>query len=102
MYVSLSQLRISADRAPELIDAFRHRAGLVEGNDGFIDLQVWQSEQDSGEIIMVSRWQNRASFKAYMKSADHRTSHERIDPSLQSAIELQALRHMRTFEVVAE
>ena len=102
MYISMSHLRICPERAPELIDAFRDRCGLVEGHVGFIDLQVWQSDNDAGEVVMVSRWSDRAAFKAYMKSADHRVSHERIDAGLRSEIKLEALRHMHTFEVVAE
>lgn len=107
MYISLSHLRIGPQRAPELIEAFRGRCGLVEQHDGFIDLQVWQSDSDAGEIVMVSRWRDRASFKAYMKSRDHQSSHDRISEPLQSAIRLQKLEHMHTldmhtFEVVAE
>jgi heme oxygenase (mycobilin-producing) len=102
MYVSLSHLRIDGARAPELIDAFRRRSRLVESHDGFIDLQVWQSDGDPGEVVMVSRWRDRACFKAYMKSHDHKTSHARIAEPLKSAIHLESLLHMHTFEVVAE
>ena len=62
MYVSLSRLRIEPDRAPELVAAFRRRAGLVDAFEGFVDLQVWQSDRDPGEIVMVSRWDTRAHF----------------------------------------
>ncbi len=102
MYVSMSQLRIAPERAPELIEAFRARCGLVDDVAGFVDLQVWQADRDPGEIVMVSRWRDRASFTTYMKSAEHRISHERIGPELQTAITLESLRHMHTFEVVAE
>jgi heme-degrading monooxygenase HmoA len=102
MYVSLSRLSIEPARAPELIEAFRERSGLVEGHDGFIDLQVWQSDRDAGEVLMVSRWRDRECFKAYMKSRDHQTSHGRISQPLQAAITLESLQHMHTFEVVAE
>ena len=51
---------------------------------------------------MVSRWRDRAAFTAYMRSAEHRVSHERIDPSLQAAIRLERLEHLHTYEVVAE
>jgi heme-degrading monooxygenase HmoA len=51
---------------------------------------------------MVSRWRDRQSFTNYMRSADHRTSHGRIDPDLQAAIKLERLEHMHTYEVVAE
>ena len=102
MYVSLSRLRVPEERAPELVTAFRRRAHLVEEADGFVDLQVWQSDRDPGELVMVSRWRDRASFKAYMKSERHRISHERIDPGLDRAIRLERLEHMHTYEVVAE
>jgi heme oxygenase (mycobilin-producing) len=102
MYISLSHLRIDSARAPELIEAFSGRCRLVEGHDGFIDLQVWQSDRDASELTMVSRWRDRACFKAYMKSQDHQTSHDRIAEPLQSAIALESLEHMHTFEVVAE
>lgn len=102
MYVSLSRLRIPEQRAGELVSAFRRRARLVEQSDGFLDLQVWQSDRDPGEIVMVSRWRDRDAFKAYMKSESHRISHARIDPNLDEAIRLERLEHMHTYEVVAE
>ena len=102
MYVSLSRLRVPAHASDELIAAFRRRAHLVDEADGFVDLQVWRSDRDAGEILMVSRWQDREAFKAYMKSEEHRISHERIDPQLQGLIKLEALEHLHTYDVVAE
>src|SRR3954464_7316574 len=102
MYVSLSRLRVEEGRAAELVAAFRRRAHLVDDADGFMDLEVWQSDRDPAEVVMVSRWRDRDAFKAYMKSDAHRVSHDRIDPSLDMVIKLQALEHMHTYEVVAE
>ena len=102
MYVSMSRLRVDEDRADELVAAFRGRLGLVDGFDGFVDLQVWRSDRDPGEVLMVSRWRDRAAFTAYMRSAEHRRSHERIAPELDAAIRLERLEHLHTYEVVAE
>jgi heme oxygenase (mycobilin-producing) len=102
MYVSLSRLRVPKERAGELVSAFRRRAHLVEEADGYVDLQVWQSDRDQGEIVMVSRWRDRDAFKAYMRSESHRISHARIDPNLDEVIRLERLEHMHTYEVVAE
>jgi heme-degrading monooxygenase HmoA len=102
VYVSVSRLRVPAERAPELVTAFRRRAGLVDRHDGFVDLQVWQSDRDAGELVMVSRWRDRAAFKAYMRSADHRRSHGRIDTGLKAEIRLERLEHLHTYEVVAQ
>ena len=102
MYVSLSRLRVEAERAAELVAAFRRRAHLVDDADGFVDLEVWQSDRDPGELVMVSRWRDREAFKSYMKSAEHQVSHDRIDPALDAAIKLERLEHMHTYEVVGE
>jgi heme-degrading monooxygenase HmoA len=102
VYVSLSRLRVEDGRAAELVAAFRRRAHLVDDADGFVDLQVWQSDRDADELVMVSRWRDRAAFTAYMKSDAHRTSHDRIDPELDAAIRLERLEHMHTYDVVAE
>ena len=69
---------------------------------GFVDLQVWQSDRDRGEILMVSRWRDRDAFKAYMRSAEHRVSHDRIPSALKDVIRLERLEHLHTYEVVAE
>ncbi|HYI36186.1 MAG TPA: antibiotic biosynthesis monooxygenase [Thermoleophilaceae bacterium] len=105
MYVSMSRLRVPRERADELVSAFRRRAHLVDDADGFVDLEVWRSDRDSdeqtAELVMVSRWRERECFKAYMRSAEHRESHERIDPELGDAIKLERLEHLSTYEVVA-
>ena len=98
----MSRLRIPAERADALVQAFRARVRLVDHADGFVDLQVWQSDRDPSELIMVSRWRDRAAFTAYMRSEDHKISHGRIDPALQEAIKLERLEHLHTYEVVAE
>jgi heme oxygenase (mycobilin-producing) len=102
MYVSMSRLRVPPERAGELVAAFRNRAGLVDRFDGFVDLQVWQSDRDPGELVMVSWWESRAHFTAYMRSPEHRASHDRVDPGLDAAIALERLEHLHTYEVVAE
>ena len=36
MYVSMSRLRVPAERAEQLVTAFRARVGLVDDHDGFV------------------------------------------------------------------
>ena len=100
-YVSMSRLRVAPDRADELVAAFRRRAHLVDDADGFVDLEVWRSDRDPEEILMVSRWRDREAFKAYMRSDAHRVSHERIPTDLDAAIKLERLEHLHTYDVVA-
>jgi heme-degrading monooxygenase HmoA len=102
MYVSLSRLRVGDGRVDELVAAFRRRAHLVDDADGFLGLEVWQSDRDADELVMASRWRDRPAFTAYMKSDAHRESHDRIDPALDEIIKLERLEHLHTYDVVAE
>ena len=98
----MSRLRVEPARAVDLVAAFRRRAHLVDAADGFVDLEVWQSDRDAGEVVMVSRWRDRDAFRAYMRSDAHSVSHARIDPDLDRAIRLERLEHLHTYDVVAE
>jgi heme-degrading monooxygenase HmoA len=102
MYISVSRLRIEPMLVDELISAFRSRSHLVDEVDGFIDLQVWNASSGDGEVLMVSRWRDRDSFRAYMKSDRHAISHARISPRLKASIRLEKLEHLTGYEVVAE
>jgi len=102
MYVSMSRLRVEPERSDELVAAFGRRAHLVEAHDGFVDLQVWRSDNDATEVLMVSRWRDREAFRTYMKSSDHRVSHGRMDNLLKASIKLERLERINTYEVVAE
>jgi heme oxygenase (mycobilin-producing) len=101
VYVSMSRLRVAPERVEELVSAFRRRAHLVDAAPGFIDLEVWCSDREPGEVIMVSRWRDRAAFRDYMRSEAHAVSHSRIDPELDAAIQLERLEHLHTYDVVA-
>jgi heme oxygenase (mycobilin-producing) len=102
MYVSMSRLRVEPERVDELVRAFRNRLGAVDRFDGFTHLEVWRSDRDPGEVLMVSRWRDRASFTAYMRSAAHKQSHDRIPDDLDRAIRLERLDHLHTYDVVVK
>lgn len=101
-YVSVSRLRVAAESSDALVAAFRDRAHLVDAADGFEGIQVWRSEVDPTEVLMVSHWRDREAFKTYMRSNEHRLSHARIPDELEAAIKLEQLEHLRTYDVVAE
>jgi hypothetical protein len=48
------------------------------------------------------RWRDRAAFTDYMRSTEHKISHNRIDPDLKGDIRLVRPEHLHTYEVVSE
>ena len=101
MYVSISRLRVEPELVDDLVCAFRHRLGAVERFPGLEGLEVWCSDREPGEVLMVSRWRDRGCFTDYMRSDAHRASHARIPAHLQRAIRLERLEHLHTYELVA-
>ena len=102
MYVSVSRLRVDPALVDELIGAFRTRLHAVDEFQGFDGLEVWCSDREPGEVLMVSRWRDRTCFREYMRSPAHKTSHERIPVRLQNAIALERLEHLHTYDIVAQ
>lgn len=77
-FVAHSEIRVPADGVPDLLAAFRDRLGEVDAWPGFVDLEIWQDVRDVERFVMVSWWSDAESFSDYMRSQDHRRSHDRI------------------------
>jgi len=71
--------RISVDspaEADRVVEAFRHRAGKVDQQPGFLGIEVWREE--AGKEVMIStRWRAREDFQNWLTGPAFRQSHER-------------------------
>lgn len=77
-FVAVSEISIEENASSTLTEAFRNRLGEVDDWPGFRHLEVWQDRRDAGRFLMVSWWDDEASFRSYMRSDSHRRSHARI------------------------
>jgi heme-degrading monooxygenase HmoA len=96
-FVVSSEVLTDATGVDDLERAFRGRMGEVDGWPGFRRLEVWRDVTRPGAYQMVSWWDSRDDFVAYMRSDAHRRSHARVpdDPRPRAA-------GVRRWEVVAE
>ena len=78
-FIVTSEVTIDPEDAGRLAGAVQARVRLVEAAPGFQRIEVWSDLARPGVFQMVSWWDDAAAFKAYMGSADHRTSHARIE-----------------------
>ena len=78
MYVTISEIHCEESGVARLQEAFRDRLHAVDHFQGFLGLEVLQDRRRRGRFLMVTRWDSRASFLAYMKSPEHAASHARI------------------------
>jgi heme-degrading monooxygenase HmoA len=78
LFVVASELAVERCGAPALEAAFRDRLHEVENHEGFQRMEVWRDFRDNGGYMMISWWDDEASFRSYMRSARHKASHARI------------------------
>ena len=77
-FVVTSEVTIPESAAEGLEAAFAARLGEVDSFPGFQRLEVWRDTASRGTYLMVSWWDSRRDFTSYMRSAQHRRSHQRI------------------------
>ena len=77
MYIVTNTTKIKKNEAHQLIERF-DKVGQVESMEGFIDLEVLETKKlrDHDEVVIVTRWEDEASFKKWMKSDAFKNSHK--------------------------
>jgi len=87
--------RITVDspaEADHVVEAFRHRAGKVDLQPGFLGIEVWR-EKDGKEVLVATRWQREEDFEAWVNSPAFQHAHARAGASPGTA-------HGMSYEVV--
>jgi|GEM_PF-1816712 heme-degrading monooxygenase HmoA len=82
-FVVTSEVTIGGIGAERLEAAFADRLREVDNYPGFHRLEVWRDTSRAGIYLMVTWWDSPESFTAYLRSPQHRRSHDRIptDPA---------------------
>lgn len=62
--------------ADRIVEAFRHRAGKVDQQPGFLGIEV--SREEAGQEVMVmTRWRSKEDFQNWINGPAFREAHER-------------------------
>lgn len=77
-FVAVSDIAVPNFGRDALEQAFRARLGEVDAWPGFLRLEVWADDERPDRYRMVSWWESRERFLAYMRSPAHQRSHSRI------------------------
>lgn len=69
MIAVVNSLPVEEGAADQIVERFAESRGHVQSFPGFVSMEVMRSEED-GEVLVVTRWQNRASFDAWVRSEE--------------------------------
>jgi heme oxygenase (mycobilin-producing) len=98
MFVFISHLTVPAPDHEELERHFRERSRLVDGFPGFLYLQLMKPQAGDATHVFLTAWHDRESFRRYMQSEEHATSHAREPGEIMSRT---SVRH-EAFEVIMD
>ena len=62
--------------ADEIVDRFAQGRGHVQDFPGFVSMEVLKSDAED-EVLVVTRWRDRESFEAWVRSEEFRRAHGR-------------------------
>ncbi|ATX79158.1 Heme-degrading monooxygenase HmoA [Mariprofundus aestuarium] len=78
MFVTMNRFTIDPDHWEDFEERFRQRAGLVDGEPGFIRNAVLRPESaTSNQHVVMTTWESRSAFEAWTKSDSFRKAHEK-------------------------
>ena len=69
MIAVVNSLPTKEGAAGRMVDRFAESRGHVQRFPGFVSMEVLRAEEDD-EVLVVTRWQNRASFDAWVHSEE--------------------------------
>jgi heme oxygenase (mycobilin-producing) len=98
MWIFVSHLTVPADDHVALEHHFRHRAGLVDRFSGFRYLQLLKPVSGDATHTFLTAWDDRESFRRYMRSEEHACSHSREPAEIMARTQV---RH-EAFEVLMD
>jgi heme oxygenase (mycobilin-producing) len=79
--VKINAITVPADSGDELARRFAARAGAVDDQDGFEGFELLKPTDDRTTWLVVTRWRDEESFKAWLSSPafghGHRSAQER-------------------------
>ena len=76
-WIAVNRISVETpEDADRIVEAFRHRTGKVDLQPGFLQFEVWR-EEAGREIMILTRWKERADFVAWTESAAFREAHSR-------------------------
>jgi heme oxygenase (mycobilin-producing) len=92
--VKINAITVPADSGGELARRFAARAGAVDDQDGFEGFELLQPTDDRTTWLVVTRWRDEESFRAWVTSPafghGHRSAAERAGGDAPAAVAMHS------------
>ncbi|EIC23896.1 antibiotic biosynthesis monooxygenase family protein [Thiorhodovibrio frisius] len=80
MFIVMNRVAVVEDFAEMFEDRFRHRAGQIDKQPGFIRMQVLKPQTPDTPYLVQTTWRDRQAFEAWVGSEDFKIAHSNPMP----------------------
>lgn len=77
MITVMNRIGVKPEYAEAFEESFRQRAGLVDGMPGFVRNEVLRPTKPGDPYIVLTYWQDEASFRRWTESDEFKQGHAR-------------------------
>jgi heme-degrading monooxygenase HmoA len=80
MFIVANRIPIASGFEETFEERFRQRAGQIDKQAGFVRMQILRPESNDSPYVVLTTWQDKASFEAWVGSEDFKLSHSNPMP----------------------
>jgi heme-degrading monooxygenase HmoA len=80
MYVVINRVPVAAGYEAQFEERFRHRAGQIESQPGFLRMQVLKPDTADTPYLVQTAWRDKEAFEAWVGSEDFKAAHSNPMP----------------------
>jgi heme-degrading monooxygenase HmoA len=75
MYIVTNRVPVAPEWREAFEERFRHRAGQVERQQGFVRMEVMRPDSEDTPYLVQTAWRDKAAFEAWIGSDDFKAAH---------------------------
>ncbi len=75
MFVVANRVPVKNDWKEEFENRFRHRAGQIERQPGFVRMQVLRPVDVDSPYVVLTTWESETAFREWVGSDDFKAAH---------------------------
>ena len=80
MFIVANRVPVASGWEDAFEERFRRRAGQIDKQRGFVRMQVLKPQSDDTPYVVLTTWQDKAAFDAWVGSDDFRLAHSNPMP----------------------
>jgi heme oxygenase (mycobilin-producing) len=80
MFIVANRVPVAKGWEETFEERFRQRAGQIDKQPGFVSMQILKPQSDDTPYVVLTTWQDKAAFDAWVGSEDFKLAHSNPMP----------------------